>query len=500
MDSFTIRSVMKNSLYYITAAIPYVNGQPHIGHGLEFVQADTIARYYRLLGKQVIYLSGADENGLKMVQAAEKQGLTVQKLCDVNAQKFQDLFCKLNTTLDIFQRATAKNHQIGSQKLWQLCVQNGDIYKKKYKGLYCVGCEAFYTEDELTNGQCPEHLIKPEIVEEENYFFRLSKYQDKLLELIESDKLKIIPQIRKNEVLSFIKQGLTDFSISRSRKRARHWGIPVPGDNSQIIYIWFDALNVYQTGIGFGSDEKNYQKWWPAAVHVIGKGIIRFHTIYWPAILMSTHLKLPKSIFVHGYINSYGQKMSKSLGNVVDPFAEIERYGTDPVRYYLLSQIPPWNDGDYNDNQFRKVYNADLANGIGNVVARVAKLCEKSAITFATDKIEFKSLTTEYKYHSLLSEFRFNEALEIIWQKIKKLDQRINREKPWEKLKASTQGGSISDRKDEKLKANLTHYVDEIRQIACLVEPFLPETATKIKRQFSGKNIKSEAALFPRLV
>lgn len=477
--------------YYITAAIPYVNGDPHIGHALEFVQADSMARYQRLLGKKVLYLSGADENALKNVQAAEKEGITTQALCDRNAGKFQDLCLQLQTSLNIFQRSSdRKSHWAGSQKLWQLCLQNGDIYKKKYKGFYCVGCESFLTEKDLVAGQCPEHLKKPEIVEEENYFFALAKYQKQLLELIEKDELKIIPDFRKNEATSFIKRGLEDFSISRSQKRAKGWGIPVPGDKTQIIYVWFDALNVYQTGIGFGINEIEYQKWWPADTHVIGKGILRFHAIYWIAILLSAKLKLPKQIFVHGYITSLGQKMSKSLGNVIDPFAEIKKYGVDPVRYYLFSQIPAYQDGDYNDNQFQKVYQSDLANGLGNLVARVAKLCEKSGFEFECRDIPWYVSTENIpEYHQALNEFRFNDVIGIIWEKIKKLDQKVDHDKPWQKLKAT----------DHNLKTELSSYVSEIRKIASLLQPFLPETAEKIQKQFKGPRIQSQSGLFPRL-
>ena len=476
--------------FYVTAAIPYVNGDPHIGHALEFVQADTIHRYHKLLNQETAFLCGSDENGLKMVQAAGKKNLTVTALCDQNAAKFQDLFQKLNTSLTIFQRASSESHKIGSQKLWQLCAKNDDIYKNKYAGLYCVGCETFYKESDLIDGKCPEHLTIPEMVEEENYFFRLSKYQKQLIELIENDKLKIVPQTRKNEILSFLKNPLEDFSISRSQKRAQGWGIPVPEDPNQIIYIWFDALNVYQTGIGFGTDNKQYQKWWPADVHVIGKGIIRFHAVYWPAILMSAGLPLPKSILVHGYIISGGQKMSKSLGNVIDPFTEIEKYGAEAVRYYLLSAILPCEDGDYNKTSFEQKYNADLANGLGNLVARVAKLCEKSGINFETSKTEFKDTLAEHHYHKYLAQFRFNEALNVIWEKIKKLDQKINTEAPWKLIKENS----------PHLKTALTFYVNEVRTIACLLAPFLPETAAKITAQFQGQKIKSEVPLFPRVV
>src|SRR3989338_3769230 len=340
--------------FYITAAIPYVNARPHIGHAQEFTQTDAIARYHRRKGEEVLMLSGSDENALKNVQAAQNAGVPVQQFVDEISKIFLDLAEKLGITFDVFQKGSDKKHYKSSQKLWELCEKAGDIYKKSYEGLYCVGCEAFYTEDELNpDSECFEHPgRKLEKVSEENYFFRLSKYQDKLIAIIEKDELKIIPQTRKNEVLAFLKEPLQDISISRTNERAKNWGVPVPRDETQRIYVWFDALNIYQSGVGFGLDEETYKKWWPADVHVIGKGIIRFHAVYWPAFLLSAGLPLPKTIFVHGYITVGGQKMSKTLGNVVDPFQLIEKYGAEALRYYLLREIPPTEDGDFTRQEF----------------------------------------------------------------------------------------------------------------------------------------------------
>jgi methionyl-tRNA synthetase len=330
--------------YYITAAIPYVNGKPHIGHALEFIQTDTIARYHRLLGKDVIALSGGDENALKNVQAAEKAGIPVQKFVDTNTEIFYQLTKKLNAKFDIWQKGSdIKHHFPASQKLWLLCRNNGDIYQKNYKGLYCVGCEVFYTQDELDEkGECVEHPGKKlDEVEETNYFFRLSKYEDFLIDLIENNKFEIVPQKRKNEVLTFLKKGLEDISISRSNERAKNWGVPVPDDPTQRIYVWFDALNIYQSGIGFGWNEEKYRKFWPADLHVIGKGILRFHAIYWPALLKSAGLELPKQLFVHEYFTVNGQKMGKSLGNVIDPGELVKKYSADSLRYYFWQNSLP---------------------------------------------------------------------------------------------------------------------------------------------------------------
>ncbi|KKR48500.1 MAG: Methionine-tRNA ligase [Candidatus Levybacteria bacterium GW2011_GWA2_40_16] len=365
--------------FYITNAIPYVNAAPHVGHALEFVQSDTIARYHRLKGEDVLLLCGGDENALKNVQAAQEEDVPIQEFVDRNTNSFYELSKKLNVQFDVWQKGSDQNHYLSSQKLWELCSKNGDIYKRAYRGLYCVGCEAFYNKEDLDEkGECLEHPGKKlEEVEEENYFFKLSRYQDKLLKLIESDEYKIIPEFRKNEMLSFIKSGLQDFSVSRTNERAKNWGVPVSKDDSQRIYVWFDALNIYQSGIGFGWDDAKYKKWWPADVHVIGKGIIRFHAIYWPAILLSSGLKLPKTLFVHEYFTVNGQKMSKTIGNVIDPIELIEKHGADPLRYYFLAKFSPFQDGDFSEDKFKEVYNADLANGLGNLVARVARLCEK---------------------------------------------------------------------------------------------------------------------------
>ncbi|KKR24428.1 MAG: Methionine-tRNA ligase [Candidatus Levybacteria bacterium GW2011_GWB1_39_7] len=467
--------------FYITNAIPYVNAAPHVGHALEFVQSDTIARYHRLKGEDVLLLCGGDENALKNVQAAQEEDVPIQEFVDRNTNSFYELSKKLNVQFDVWQKGSDQNHYLSSQKLWELCSKNGDIYKRAYRGLYCVGCEAFYNKEDLDEkGECLEHPGKKlEEVEEENYFFKLSRYQDKLLKLIESDEYKIIPEFRKNEMLSFIKSGLQDFSVSRTNERAKNWGVPVSKDDSQRIYVWFDALNIYQSGIGFGWDDAKYKKWWPADVHVIGKGIIRFHAIYWPAILLSSGLKLPKTLFVHEYFTVNGQKMSKTIGNVIDPIELIEKHGADPLRYYFLAKFSPFQDGDFSEDKFKEVYNADLANGLGNLVARVARLCEKVKHQAKENKEELNKDVQEK-----LSEYKFNEAISFVWNKIAEIDKKINREEPWKLA-------------DEDLKKTLEVYVSDIQTIGTNLRPFLPETAEKILKQFSSK-IKSAAPLFPR--
>ncbi len=487
------------SKFYITTAIPYVNARPHIGHAFEFVQTDAIARYQRLAGKEVLALSGSDENAIKNVQAAEKAGIPLQKFIDDNARSFLELAEKLNVRFDVFERGSGERHHSSSQKLWRLCADAGDIYKKSYEGLYCIGCEAFYTSDELDGeGECFEHPgRKLDKISEENYFFRLSKYQERLIGLIESRELEIIPESRKNEVLSFLREPLRDISVSRSSERAKNWGVPVPDDPGQKLYVWFDALNIYQSGVGFGWDEEKYQKWWPADIHVIGKGIIRFHAVYWPAFLLSAKLPLPKSLFVHGYLTVDGEKMSKTLGNVIDPFDLIRRYGADPIRYYFLREIPAAGDGDFSEARLKDLYNGELANGIGNLVARAAAVGSPVSpvnFDFKSDiLLETKKATVEtfQRYEGAFRAFRLNEAIAEVWKLVSFADRFINATKPW----------SIVDQKE--LRVNTANIAYLISTIANLLQPFLPVTAERIFEQIAIKDstvtIRKSGMLFPRM-
>ncbi len=459
--------------FYITTAIPYVNAKPHIGHAFEFVQADVVARYNRILGKDVLLLSGSDENALKNVQAAEKEGKGIQEFIDENAKLFEDLAKKLNVQFDVFQKGSSEQHHKSSQELWKLCEH--DIYKKVYTGLYCVGCEQFYEPSELNeNGECFEHPGKKlEEVSEENYFFKLSSYTEKLKEIIQNE-VKIIPKKRKNEIISFLEGGLKDISISRSNERAKNWGVSVPGDDSQKMYVWFDALNIYRSGV----EEKGF---WPADLHVIGKGILRFHAIYWLAFLLSAKLELPKGIFVHEYITINGAKMSKTLGNVINPVDLINKYGADALRYYLLAKISPFSDGDFSEEKFIEAYNSDLANGLGNLVSRVAKLCEKNNI-HAKESYRLWCADAEKG----LLEYKFNEAIQAVWVLVKEADKKINEDKPWTLA-------------DSELEKTLGELIKRIQEIAYNLQPFLPETAQKIEKQFSAEKIKSSEPLFPRI-
>lgn len=492
---------MAKKKFFISTAIDYVNGYPHVGHALEKTQADVLARFHRSLGEEVLFLSGTDENSLKNVRAAEKEGIAVKKLVDRNSKKFHELKNVLNLSFDNFIRTTEERHIKGAEKLWLACEK--DIYKKTYKGLYCVGCEKFYKKEELEDGLCPEHKREPELAEEENYFFKLSKYQNQLKDIIEKDKVRIIPETRRNEVLSFINQGLEDICISRSKERAHGWGIPVPNDKNQIIWVWFDALSNYINALNYGENGKKFKEWWQDnenKLHVIGKGIIRFHAIYWPAMLLSAGISLPEEIFVHSYITCEGQKMSKSLGNVVDPFKLVEKYGTDAVRYFLLREIPSFQDGDFTYEKFEARYNADLAKGIGNLVSRVITIGEK--LGFKSEVLDIKHIHKEFKtkidstwekYNKALKEFKFNRALISVWGLISFCDQYIEKRKLWE------------ESKEQKICILCLLYT--ISEITKMLEPFLPETSNKILCQLGIESdekkclfsVEKGKSLFPRL-
>jgi methionyl-tRNA synthetase len=469
--------------FYVTTPIYYVNDVPHVGHAYTTIAADVLARYHRLLGKDVFFLAGTDEHGAKVAEAAKEAGKKPKVFCDQVVSRFIDTWKKLNISNDYFIRTTDSRHEKIVQELLQKAYGNSHIYKGTYEGLYCVGCEKFLTETDLADGRCPLHPNREPVKQrEKNYFFKLSAFKDKLIEAIEdkNDKnhYEILPEERKNEILGKLKQGLDDISISRA---AVGWGIPIPWDKKQTIYVWVDALLNYYTATQFLKDKS---KFWPAELHLIGKDILWFHTVIWQAFLLAAALPLPKQVFAHGFFTINGKKMSKSLGNVISPDYLIKKFGVDGARYLMLSACPFGSDGDISLEKFKIQYNADLANGLGNLVARIAKLCEKSDFKFK--KFDGSNHRTHKKFYQLMMTYRFDQALKFIWDKISVLDHFIDTTKPW-KLK------------EKKLKDTLDTLVVKIREIAILLYPFLPETAEKIEKQFAGPKIKSEKPLFPRL-
>lgn len=462
---------------------------------MDSVYSDVLARYHRQKGEDVRFLTGSDEHGVKIVRSAEAAGKTPKDFVDENSAKFRALKDALNLSWDDFIRTSdQKRHWPGAEKLWKILADNGDLYKKIYKGLYCVGHEAFVTEKDLDGGVCKDHQKKPEIIEEENWFFKLSKYSKEIESRIKNNELRIVPEGKQHEILGLLKEGLEDISFSRPSKDLS-WGVPVPGDQTQTMYVWADALANYISALGYGSaNEKDFEKYWPADVQVIGKDNLRFHAAIWPGMLLSAGLPLPKTVFVHGFLTVDGQKISKTVGNVIDPFELVKKYGTDAVRYYLLREVSPFEDGDFSYEKFEELYNADLANGVGNFAARVLTLGEKlgeTSIDFKKDilpatseKIEETRRLVDQK----IGEFKFHEAATAVRDLIAYGDSYINEEKPW-------QG------ENKKAIVNLVVILDNL---ASLLQAFLPATAEKITKsiEWTDKNtvkVKKSENLFPRI-
>jgi len=466
--------------FYITTTLPYVNAEPHIGFALEIVQADVIARYHRTLGEEVVFNFGTDEHGQKIYQKALEENKDPQVYSDEYARKFDDLKKALNLSYTNFIRTTNPHHVSAAGEFWKLCDKNGFIYKKAYRQKYCVGCELEKSDSELVDGKCPIHPTgEIQLIEEENYFFRFNAFQEKLLEFYKENPDFVIPAGKFKEINTFVANGLQDFSISRLKKKMP-WGIDVPDDSEQVMYVWFDALINYISTLGWPENRKNFESFWPGA-QVAGKDNLRQQTAIWQAMLMAAGLPNSKQVFIHGFITVDGQKISKSLGNAINPIELVEKYGTDAVRYFLLAKLNPYEDSDFSYQKFEEAYNADLANGLGNLVARVAKLAEKSEFTFPYTK---KHLESELEIK--LEFYQFNLALDYIWDSIKHLDKFVNDKKVWTLI-------------GPDLQTALEFLVDQIRQTAANLKPFLPETAEKIEKQFSTSKIKSSEPLFPRL-
>jgi methionyl-tRNA synthetase len=481
----------KKNKFYITTSIAYVNAAPHIGFALELVEADAIARYRRAFGDEVFFLTGTDEHGEKISRMACSLGISPKVFINRVSAKFRALKNKLGLSYDDFIRTSdKKRHWPGALALWKRIDENGDIYKKKYRGLYCVGCERFITKKELADGRCPLHHTEPEEIEEENYFFKLSNYKNALYKLIESDEYLILPESRKNETLAFLSGGLEDISFSRPNTQVS-WGIPIP-KTDQTMYVWCDALSNYISALGFGRKgavEGKFKKFWPADVHLIGKDILRFHAVIWPAMMMSAKLPLPKRLFVHGFITVGGQKMSKSLGNVVDPEDLVKHYGKEPVRYYLLREIPSNEDGDFSEEKFVERYTSDLSNGLGNFASRVLHL--GAGLVFKNEKInervELQIKRAKAMVLKHMEEFRIHEAIAAIWDLLKFGDGFVNETKPWKT-------------KDKEAIFNLIMILESVAEF---LVPFLPETEAKIrkciKHKGSSLTVSKTKPLFPRI-
>jgi len=463
---------MTKKKFYITTAIDYTNDVIHIGHSYQKMLADALARYHRIAGDETHFLMGTDEHGQKVETSANEKNIKPKEFVDKIAKANIAEWKALDISYDRFIRTTDKDHVKFAQEFYLKSKKVGDIYLDKYEGLYCEGCESFIEESELVDGKCPFHPTKkPQQIEEENYFFRLSKFQNFLIKHIENNPDFIIPEKRRNEVLSFIKSGLKDFSVSRQNVT---WGIPVPDDPKHTIYVWFDALLNYLT---YG----NQEKCWPADVHVLGKDNIRFHAIYWPAMLKSAGYELPKTIFIHDFISLEGQKISKSLGNVIKPSVLVKKYGTDAVRYFFLRYGPLNEDVDVSTKRIEQIYSADLANGLGNLVARVVGLSKNTKNKTPSTKPVFSKEVVV-----ALDKYQVDKALTYIWSQIKDADVLINKQVVWS-LKGKQKEDAITD------------LVKRVRQIAHDLKPFLDETSENIEKQFGGEEVKTNKALFPRL-
>ena len=459
--------------YYLTTPIYYVNAQPHLGHAYTTIVADALARWHRLLGDDVHFLTGTDEHGLKIQQAAEAAGTSPQEFTDSIAPLFQQAWKRLNISNDDFIRTTEARHKVGVQKLLQACFDAGDIELDKYSGLYCVACEAYYTEDDLDGENCPIHKRPVQHVEEENYFFRLSRFEQRLIDWYSLHPSAVVPEHRVNEVLGFIKQGLQDFSVSR---KTLTWGIPLPFDPSHVAYVWFDALANYITAIGYGSDDEMFNKWWPVNHHLIGKDIIRFHNVYWPAMLMSAGIEPPTGYAVGGWLLVGGEKMSKTSGNVVNPLDLVDEFGVDGFRYYVLSDTSYGNDGDFTYEGLVSRYNSDLANNLGNLAARIASVVDKKCAglgtapnpdsplaAFAKDAVAETSACWQLVQPS--------RALEATWSLIRATNAHLENHEPW-KAEPS-----------DLLNTVMGDALEALRIVTLLAFPAIPDTAREIWRR-----------------
>ncbi|OGJ02689.1 methionine--tRNA ligase [Candidatus Nomurabacteria bacterium RIFCSPLOWO2_12_FULL_46_14] len=476
---------MKKGNFYITTTIPYVNAEPHIGFALELVQSDAIARYQRLMGRQVFFSTGTDEYGQKIFEASQKEGKNVQDYVDYYAQKFLNLKEILNISNDNFIRTTSKENILAAQEFWRLCDEKGDIEKRIYQGLYCVGCEKFITEKDIINGKCPLHpSLDLETVEEENYFFKLSNYRQDLLKYLKKEK-SIIPEWRRQEAIDFVQNAMEDFSISRSVERFS-WGIPIPGDDKQVMYVWFGAFINYISTLGWPENREQFKKFWQEGetIQTAGKDMVKFQSVMWQGMLLSAGLPTTDTIVYHGFITGEGGiKMSKSIGNVINPVEIVKEYGTDALRYFLLREISPFEDSPFTMERFKESYNANLANGLGNLASRVLTLSEKYLDECPED------LDNPLKNHffNLLDKFDIKQGVDFVWNQIQFVDKLIQSTEPFKVVKLNADEG----------KNLIYHLIQKLFGIAEMLEPILPETSSTLKKLIK-ENKKPEQPLFPR--
>ena len=466
---------------YITTAIPYVNGVPHIGHAMDYCLADVYARYRRLSGDEVKFQAGVDEHGNKIFQKASDLGIPVEEYVADNAKKFREFIEKLDASYTDFIRTTDKDHERRCQEIWRRLSDH--IYKAKYEGWYCSGCERFITQKEYdeNDGICPDHQKPYEKLVEENYYLRISDFKDKIRAAIESDEMLILPDFRKKEILKLLEES-PDVSISRSTEQLT-WGVPVPGDDTQVMYVWIDALSNYITILGY--PDADIDEWWPAAAQFVGKDILRFHAIIWPAMLIGLGLPLPKVLLSHGFILANGQKMSKSIGNVVDPIEVLEKHGLDAFRYYFLKHADTFADSDFTWEKFENAYSNELANDLGNLVQRLATLAKKNGIVLT----EIPEFHFDAKYIELMNAFEFSRAFEYLWSKVQDINKRIDEEKPWSLAKNG---------ETEKLQECMQNLILDLLNVNYMLSPFIPQTTERIFEIFENPIAPPEIPLFPK--
>jgi len=476
---------------YITTAIPYANAKPHIGNALDYLLADIWARYQRQQGNEVRFQVGTDEHGNKIAAKAAEQNVTPQAFVDGMQPQFESLMRAVGADFTDFIRTSDVRHKAAVQYIWQKLEPY--IYKGSYEGWYCIGHEAFFTDKEAgdMNGICPDHQQPLQRLSEENYYFKLSTFNDRIREAIESHKFEIVPEFRKNEMLKLLETGLQDISISRPRKNLS-WGVPVPGDDSQVMYVWIDALSNYITVLGY-PDNEQWKEYWPADIQVIGKDILRFHAAIWPAMLLALDIPLPKKLLVHGFVNVGGVKMSKTVGNVVDPMEIIENYGADAFRYFFARHIPTLDDGDFTWEKFEAAYNNELANELGNLVSRIVKMVMNYQAGVVGDAIRAEHDAGAYT--DAMKALEYNRALDEVWLTVRSLNQYLEDVKPWMVAKQRETDADA----EEHLSEILAHAVGTLQQIAILIAPFLPHSAKVITDTFQGGVVHEQTGvLFPK--